>query len=1707
MLRPARPRHLAPRCAALALLLALLASLVGPAPLARAASGDAVVNSTADRPDSDTADGLCRTGSTNAEGDPECTLRAAVQQANATGGANTIAFAIPASDPGQANGLFTISPAAPLPPVTEGATIDGLTQPGASCAAWPPTLNIQLSGAGAVGDNVFGPTVAPPDPAELFGLRIAGGGSLVRGLVINRWAIAAVGMTGPGGNRLQCSFINTDAAGAAALPPAGVTGSSSNGWGVMSGHSSGAPNIVGVDGDGVNDAAERNLISGSPLWNVNVVFAPGTVVAGNYIGTDAAGTGAIPGVASIGTGVDINNSSTGVRVGTNADGVSDALERNVIAGNSGIGVRVTGNSDSTVIAGNYIGVDATGAGDLGNRSDGVQLGGVAGVRVGTNGDGVNDDAERNVISGNGDASALASGVNLNNDVASAVIAGNYIGLAADGDAALGNSFGGVIVYSQGGGNVIGTNGDGQGDAAERNVISGNEFFGGIYVTGADGLTIAGNTIGLNAANAAARPNRTILTGGGINLNGANLLVGTDGDGVNDAAEGNLIAGNAGAGVAVGGTGANKVIAGNRIGLDADPDLIGNARDGVFVGGGTGNLTVGGDAAAERNTIAYNGRAGVHVQGGAALTAVAVRGNTIEQNAQDGVLAQYTENTGAGSAPGDGPGDFTLADNTITQNSANGVRNVGSSPAIQGNTISGNAESGVRNEVFYGAGAGPDTAGDDFLARPSLTANSFGDNCPPGAPGCAAIFSLDTAPANAATLLADNTRMFGMDGAFAEQRWYGALEVIAGGAPTTAGSYTLDSSNGGPSYALGASSPCGAALGNTVIRGAPGVSCDDVRTWTQIVQYEISGAGDVSVFTPQSVGATSYSFDANAASDPTNTGAGFNAEGLASGPFSRYQVMEIAAAAPPAAPEIAVFDGPDSDTGAPLTSGQTTAVDFGSTAVGAPVARTFTVRNLGTANLTLDPASLALPAGFALVGTFPAGPLAPNAEVTFQVALSAVAVGTFTGALSFANGDGDESPFSFPLAGLVTAAPAPEIAVFDGPDSATGTPLTSGQTTAVDFGSTAVGAPVARTFTVRNLGTANLTLDPASLALPAGFALVGTFPAGPLAPNAEVTFQVALSAAAVGTFTGALSFANGDGDESPFSFPLAGLVTAAPAPEIAVFEGAEPGPLTPIADGQAAPVDFGSTVVGAPVARTFTVRNLGKAPLTLGAPDALPAGFTLVGPFPAGPVAPGADVTFAIRLDAAAAGSFTGPVAFANGDPAASPFDFTLAGVVTAAPAPEIAVYAGPDSATGTLITSGQGAPVDFGSTVVGAPVVRSFTIRNVGTAPLTLDPASLALPVGYALAGAFPAGPVAPGAEVTFQLRLAAAAVGPFAGPASFANGDADESPFSFLLLGVVTALPVPEIALFAGAAPGALTPIADGQAAPVDFGSTVVGTPVVRSFTIRNLGTAPLTLDPASLALPAGFTLAGAFPAGPVAPGAEATFQVRLAAAASGSFAGRLAFANGDADESPFDFGLRGAVTAPPARLTAVYLPLVARPQPAPGQPDLVVTSVAVSPRKGAYTAGEPVVVTVVVTNRGAAPAAGFWVDLSVNPRRAPEINDLWHDNCGLGPCVGAAWAVRETLGPGESVTLTTAGGFDPSRTYWTGWLPSGATTIYAYADSWNTDGTRGAVLESDETNNRGELSGLTVTGQNPPAKPWPGATLSAAPAPAGLPARPALR
>jgi CSLREA domain-containing protein len=342
-------------------LLVWLSVAVAPA----TAQGILTVNSTGDAPDDSLGNGTCRTSS------GQCTLRAAIQEANANAATSTIRFSIPDSVPGcnSGTGICTIAPDTALPPITTTIKIEGDTQPGASCgtrsvsdtsdSGWPSrTLKIELDGSSA------GTTTG-------LSLEPGAAGSLVRGLVINRFANYGIRMVSVDSIAIACNNIGTNPAATSAL---------GNGAGGILASSVTASSIrIGTNGDGVSDGSEGNIISGNLGEGYDGSAAPfrsGIRFSGNYVGLNATGTGTIP------------NSSDGVRVsghrfsiiGTDGNGVSDELESNVIGGNA-VGIRVNDGNDRLRVAGNRVGTDFTGTLNFGNTGDGILGSGTDGLQV------------------------------------------------------------------------------------------------------------------------------------------------------------------------------------------------------------------------------------------------------------------------------------------------------------------------------------------------------------------------------------------------------------------------------------------------------------------------------------------------------------------------------------------------------------------------------------------------------------------------------------------------------------------------------------------------------------------------------------------------------------------------------------------------------------------------------------------------------------------------------------------------------------------------------------------------------------------------------------------------------------------------------------------------------------------------------------------------------------------------------------------------------------------------------------------------------------------------------------------------------------------------------------------------------------------------------------------------------------------------------
>src|SRR5262245_22959024 len=152
---------------------------------------------------------------------------------------------------------------------------------------------------------------------------------------------------------------------------------------------------------------DAQLNDGNGIFLLDEPGNTDNVFEGNFLGTDPAGTTAVPneGAGIFGGGFF----TTGTRIGGLTPG-----QRNVISGNAGDGIHMfTFNS---VVQGNYVGVNAADTAALGNGGDGVAILGAEGTSVGGDQEG-----SGNVIAGNG-----GDGVKLDSS-RQCLVQGNLIG--------------------------------------------------------------------------------------------------------------------------------------------------------------------------------------------------------------------------------------------------------------------------------------------------------------------------------------------------------------------------------------------------------------------------------------------------------------------------------------------------------------------------------------------------------------------------------------------------------------------------------------------------------------------------------------------------------------------------------------------------------------------------------------------------------------------------------------------------------------------------------------------------------------------------------------------------------------------------------------------------------------------------------------------------------------------------------------------------------------------------------------------------------------------------------------------------------------------------------------------------------------------------------------------------------------------------------
>jgi CSLREA domain-containing protein len=474
------------------------------------------VDTTGDASDSTPGDGFCNDGTNH------CSLRAAIQEANAHAGKDTVTFSISEGTLPIPRVILIGSPG--LPAVTESIVIDGSTQSNGA--------EIQLTGTSA--GSVDGLTLKAGislikritiDNFENSGIVITGTATVsITGNIIDSNGRNGIVITNSGNkiggtsaaernyirnngasdigdgiylakysqpvtnNRIQGNYIGVNNAGTAAAPNA------DSGIRLYDAFT----NTIG----GTNPGAGNVIAGSSSGYDTGITISDGgfNTIQGNKIGTDASGTAVI----GLFNGIRIISSKN------NVIGGADSGAHNLVSGCGKFAIQITSSGDSDTddnqVIGNYIGTDITGLNALMNGT-GVHVDKANGTIIGGTESGAG-----NLISAND------IGIDLQDEAIDTLILNNRIGVKADGGPRSNFRFG---IRLSGAGNM--NNQVGGIAANEGNIIAYNgwhdEASGILIVNGAKNNPLRGNSILYNGYYATTAPYRLGIDLGGTGEDG------------------------------------------------------------------------------------------------------------------------------------------------------------------------------------------------------------------------------------------------------------------------------------------------------------------------------------------------------------------------------------------------------------------------------------------------------------------------------------------------------------------------------------------------------------------------------------------------------------------------------------------------------------------------------------------------------------------------------------------------------------------------------------------------------------------------------------------------------------------------------------------------------------------------------------------------------------------------------------------------------------------------------------------------------------------------------------------------------------------------------------------------------------------------------------------------------------------------------------
>ena len=518
-------------------------------------------------------------------------------------------------------------------------------------------------------------------------------------------------------------------------------------------------------------------------------------------------------------------------------------------------------------------------------------------------------------------------------------------------------------------------------------------------------------------------------------------------------------------------------------------------------------------------------------------------------------------------------------------------------------------------------------------------------------------------------------------------------------------------------------------------------------------------------------------------------------------------------------------------------------------------------------------------------------------------------------------------------------------------SGSGSSSTPGLTvsaTSLSFGDVTLNTASTQTVTLTSTGTAPVTINSASPSGP-GFTVSGaTFPVS-LNSAQALTLKVQFDPTTAGAATGQLTIQSNSSTNGTAIVHLSGTGTTVSSPQ----------PATPQLTVSPTSLAFGNVTVNTSSTLPVTLTSTGTAPLTINSAALTGAGFTVSGATLPTTLNPNQSMTLKVQFNPTATGAVTGQLTIQSDSSTNGTEVVAVTGTGTPVSSPQ---PPGPQPASPQLTISATS--LTFGDVTVNTASTQPVTLTSTGTAPVTINSAALT-GAGFTVSGATLPVTLNPNQSVTLNVQFDPTAAGPATGQLTIQSNSATNGTAVVNLSGTGTATLSPQLTV---------------SVASLTFGDVTVNTASTQPVTLTSTGTAPVTINSATVS-GAGFTVSGStFPV-TLNPKQSVTLNVQFDPTAAGPATGQLTIQSDSSTNSTAVVNLSGtgtAVSSPQLTISAATLTFG----------DVTVNTASTQPVTLTSTGTAPVTINSATVSGAGFTVSGSTFPVSLSPGQSVTLN-----------------------------------------------------------------------------------------------------------------------